>query len=124
MTATRRPPGPVVRYQRQGKLVPIDIKKLGRIAGIGHRVTGRCPAWPTAIAASAGNTCTSPSMTPRALAYAKILPDTCKASAFVQRALARFARHEVTVVRTMTGNDSAYRSPDIASSTCSDCSRA
>jgi len=55
-------------------------------------------------------------MTPRALAYTKILPDTCKASAFAQRALARFARHELTVVRTMTGNDSAYRSPDIASS--------
>jgi Integrase core domain/Caspase domain len=37
------PPAPVVRYQRQrpGELVHIDTKKLGRIAGIGHRITGR-----------------------------------------------------------------------------------
>jgi tRNA U34 2-thiouridine synthase MnmA/TrmU len=31
-----------VRYQRQrpGELVHIDTKKLGRIAGIEHRITG------------------------------------------------------------------------------------
>jgi hypothetical protein len=36
-------PAPVVRYQRQrpGELIHIDTKKLGRIAGIGHRITGR-----------------------------------------------------------------------------------
>jgi hypothetical protein len=46
------------------------------------------------------------------LANTKILPDECKASAsaFVQRALAGFARHGVTVERIMTGNGSAYRS--------------
>jgi hypothetical protein len=37
------PPAPAVRYQRQrpGELIHIDTKKLGRIAGIGHRITGR-----------------------------------------------------------------------------------
>ena len=37
------PPAPVVRYQRArpGELIHIDTKKLGRIAGIGHRITGR-----------------------------------------------------------------------------------
>ena len=37
------PRAPVVRYQRQrpGELVHIDTKKLGRITGIGHRITGR-----------------------------------------------------------------------------------
>jgi hypothetical protein len=37
------PPAPVVRYQRQrpGELVRIDTKKLGRIGGIGHRITDR-----------------------------------------------------------------------------------
>jgi hypothetical protein len=35
----------VVRYERRrpGELIHIDSKKLGRIAGIGHRITGRTP---------------------------------------------------------------------------------
>lgn len=35
-------PAPVVRYERQspGELLHIDIKKLGRTQGIGHRITG------------------------------------------------------------------------------------
>jgi len=35
----------IVRYERQrpGELIRIDSKKLGRIAGIGHRITGRTP---------------------------------------------------------------------------------
>jgi transposase len=37
------PPVAVVRYQRArpGELLHLDTKKLGRIAGIGHRITGR-----------------------------------------------------------------------------------
>jgi len=33
---------PVVRYQRErpGELIHIDVKKLGRIATVGHRITG------------------------------------------------------------------------------------
>src|SRR5207253_11332057 len=33
----------VIRYERErpGELIHLDTKKLGRIAGIGHRVTGR-----------------------------------------------------------------------------------
>ena len=33
---------PIVRYERErpGELIHIDIKKLGRIDGIGHRITG------------------------------------------------------------------------------------
>ncbi|MDQ3560315.1 MAG: hypothetical protein M3453_14250 [Pseudomonadota bacterium] len=36
------PKPPTVRYERQhpGELVHIDTKKLGRIDGIGHRITG------------------------------------------------------------------------------------
>ena len=46
------------------------------------------------------------------LAYTEILPDERKASAvaFLERALAWFARHGVTVERVMTDNGSAYRS--------------
>ena len=36
------PRPPVMRYEREnpGELIHIDIKKLGRIEGIGHRITG------------------------------------------------------------------------------------
>jgi transposase len=55
----------VVRYEheRPGELIHLDTKKLGRIAGIGHRITGRQPI---AITASAGRHCTFASTTPRA----------------------------------------------------------
>jgi hypothetical protein len=35
----------VVRYERErpGELVHLDTKKLGRIEGVGHRITGRRP---------------------------------------------------------------------------------
>jgi hypothetical protein len=35
----------VVRYERErlGELIHLDTKKLGRIAGVGHRITGRRP---------------------------------------------------------------------------------
>ena len=37
-----QPPVPVVRYERQtpGELLHIDTKRLGRIQGVGHRITG------------------------------------------------------------------------------------
>src|SRR6516164_100354 len=39
------PPVAIVRYQRAhpGELLHLDIKKLGRIQGVGHRITGRRP---------------------------------------------------------------------------------
>ena len=40
---TLEPPAPVIRYERErpGELLHLDTKKLGRIDGIGHRITGR-----------------------------------------------------------------------------------
>lgn len=39
------PAEPVRRYEREkpGELIYIDIKKLGRIGSVGHRITGRYP---------------------------------------------------------------------------------
>jgi transposase-like protein len=36
------PKPPIIRYEREkpGEMIHIDIKKLGRIDGIGHRITG------------------------------------------------------------------------------------
>ena len=104
------PPAAVVRYQRErpGELVHIDTKKLGRIAGIGHRITGvinrhRGSGWEYLHVAVDDAS---------RLAYTEILPDERKASAiaFLERALAWFARHGITVERIMTDNGSAYRS--------------
>ena len=111
--AALEPRPAVIRYQRAGpgELLHIDTKKLGRIERIGHRITGnrrdtrRGAGWEilhVAIDDAAR------------LAYSEILPDERRASAiaFLDRALAWFARHGVTVERVMTDNGSAYRSHD------------
>jgi transposase InsO family protein len=107
------PPAPVVRYQRErpGELLHLDTKKLGRIEGVGHRITGRHSGmvknrgigWEVLHVAIDDAS---------RLAYTELLPDEKKASAiaFLDRALAWYARLGVTVERVMTDNGSAYRS--------------
>ena len=109
--AALEPKPPVVRYQRErpGELLHIDTKKLGRIAAVGHRVTGdrrdtrRGAGWEVV------HVCIDDASR---LAYGEVLPDERKASAvpFLERAVGWFARHGVTVERVMTDNGSAYRS--------------
>ena len=107
---------PVVRYERQrpGELLHLDTKKLGRIEGVGHRITGRRPGainrhhgigWEALHVAIDDAS--------RA-AYTELLPDEKKESAlaFLRRALEWFAHHGITVERIMTDNGSAYRSHD------------
>ena len=105
----------VVRYERErpGELIHLDTKKLGRIDGLGHRITGhhvgmvrnRGIGWEHLHVAVDDAS---------RLAYTELLPDERKASAvaFLERALAWFARHGVAVERIMTDNGSAYRSAD------------
>lgn len=107
------PKPPVIRYEREhpGELIHLDIKKLGRIDGIGHRITGdrrgqsrkRGTGWEHLHVAIDDAS---------RLAYTEILPDEKKesATAFLIRALCWFERHGVTVARVMTDNGSAYRS--------------
>jgi transposase InsO family protein len=110
--AALEPRPPVVRYQRErpGELIHLDTKKLGKIAGIGHRLTGdrgghraRGIGWEYLHVAVDDAS---------RLAYSEILPDERKASAiaFLERSLSWFARHGVTIERVMTDNGSAYRS--------------
>jgi transposase InsO family protein len=106
-------PPPAIRYERArpGELIHIDTKKLGRIDGIGHRITGdrtgqsnkRGTGW------EALHVCIDDASR---LAYSEILPDEKTASAlgFLDRALSWLKRHGVTVERVMTDNGSAYRS--------------
>jgi transposase InsO family protein len=108
------PPVAIVRYQRArpGELLHLDIKKLGRIQGVGHRITGRQPGAVNrhhGIGWECLHVCIDDACR---LAYSEILPDQRKesAAAFLGRALAWFARHGVTVERIMTDNGSCYRS--------------
>ena len=111
--ATLDPRPPVIRYERDhpGELIHIDIKKLGRIDGIGHRITGdrhgqsskRGTGWEYVHVAVDDAS---------RLAYTELLPSERKESAvaFTSRALAWFRSHGIAVERVMTDNGSAYKS--------------
>jgi len=107
------PPAPVVRYERDrpGELLHLDTKKLGRIDGVGHRITGQHSGMMKnrGIGWEALHVCIDDASR---LAYTELLPDEKKESAiaFLDRALDWFARLGVGVERVMTDNGSAYRS--------------
>jgi transposase InsO family protein len=111
-----RPDGdqPENRYERArpGELVHIDVKKLGRVAGVGHRITGqRRKGGGTARGAGwefvhvCVDDCTR-------LAYAEALDDERAETvcAFLERAIEWFAGHGIHVERVMTDNGNGYRS--------------
>jgi transposase InsO family protein len=104
------PPEPVQRYewQRPGELVHVDIKKLGRFAQAGHRVTGCRTAsagvgWEYAHVAV--DDCSR-------FSYVEILPDQKRytATRFWLRAIREFQRYGIRVQRVLTDNGGAYRS--------------
>ncbi len=92
-------------------MIHLDIKKLGKINGSGHRFKPRGPG----MHANRGHgwdflhVCVDDASR---LAYTEILPSERKedTTAFLQRALAWLAGRGVTVQRVMTDNGSAYRS--------------
>ena len=101
----------IVRYQREqpGELIHIDIKKLGKIDGVGDRITGDRRGQKRGRGWDFLHICVDDASR---LAYSEILPDERKESAvaFLERALAWFTGLGVTVERVMTDNGSAYRS--------------
>jgi transposase InsO family protein len=101
----------VIRYQRErpGELLHIDVKKLGRIDGIGHRITSDRRGQKRGTGWEFLHVCVDDAAR---LAYTEILPDERQASAvaFLERSLAWFASLGITVERVMTDNGSAYRS--------------
>jgi transposase InsO family protein len=111
------PRPPENRYERQnpGELIHVDTKKLGRIDGIGHRITGDRTGQSSRRARGEGPgwECLHVAIDDASrLAYTEVLPDerqdaTC---AFTARAIAWFERHGVTVARLMSDNGSAYKS--------------
>jgi len=111
---------PANRYQRErpGELVHIDVKKLGRIDRIGHRITAsktsqdarsrwRGPRrW---IGWEYVHVCVDDATR---LAYAEVLPDEkgLTVAGFLRRAVTFYAAHGISVERVMTDNGSGYRS--------------
>jgi transposase InsO family protein len=109
------PPIPVRRYEwkRPGDLVHLDIKKLGRIGRIGHRITGdrrtrvRGIGWEYVHVAVDDAT---------RLAYVEVLPDELGVTVtqFFWRALAWFRRLGIRGRRVLTDNGPGYLSQAFA----------
>jgi len=102
---------PVVRYERAapGELLHIDTKRLGRIQGVGHRITGdrtlnrnQGIGWDAVHLAIDDHSRVS---------FAAIKPDETSASCtqFLREAVAAYARLGVRIDRVMTDNGAGYK---------------
>jgi transposase InsO family protein len=114
------PPEPPNRYQRRhpGELIHVDVKKLGRIRGAGHRVTAsRASQKKTRRngrrVGVAGwefvHVCVDDATR---LAYVEVLDDEKgpTAAGFLTRAVAFYAAHGISVQRVLSDNGACYRS--------------
>ncbi len=105
------PADPIRRYQREhpGELIHIDIKKLGKIGVVGHRITGDRSQRVRGIGWEYSHVCIDDASR---IAFVQIKPDERKTSAvaFLKAAVAYYASLGVTVERVMTDNGSCYRS--------------
>lgn len=104
------PPEPPNRYCRRhpGELIHVDVKKLGRFNKPGHRVTGRGPGHHSRrVGWEAVHVCVDDTSR---LAYVEVLPNetATTSTGFLERAVAWFAHHGVTVERVMTDNGAPY----------------
>jgi transposase InsO family protein len=108
---------PAMRYERSrpGELLHVDVKKLGRIAGVGHRIAGDRrsqrgryqrrlqgkPGWEYLHVAVDDYS---------RLAYAEVLADekATTAAGFLRRAVAFYRRYGIQVEAILTDNGSAY----------------
>jgi transposase InsO family protein len=105
------PKPPVVRYEHSqpGEMIHLDIKKLGRIDGVGHRITGDRSKRKRGAGWEYLHVCVDDHSR---LAYTELLPDekATTSTCFLIRAAGWLERHGVKVKRVMTDNGSGYRS--------------
>lgn len=109
---SRLEPAPaVLRYERArpGELLHLDIKKLGRITQIGHRIHGDWRHRPRNVGWEFVHVAIDDSSR---VAYSQVLPDEegASASAFLRAAVAYYAALGVQVKEILTDNGSCYRS--------------
>ena len=102
---------PIRRYEwgRPGQLVHVDIKKLGRIGQIGHRITGDRRCRVRGIGWEYVHVCVDDCSR---LAYVEVLPDETgvTVAAFMRRAAAWFRARGVQVQRVLSDNGPGYLS--------------
>ena len=113
--ALLEPAAPVQRYEwpHVGDLLHLDLKRLGRVVGIGHRIHGdrrrraRRVGWEYLHVAIDDAT---------RLTYAEVLAaaDAPTCAAFLQRTLRWFRRRGIRVRRLLTDNAMAYRAGVVA----------
>lgn len=104
------PQAPVHRYERSrpGELVHLDIKPLGRILRVGHRIL---PHQRSSVGAGWEYVHVAVDDYSRA-AYVEVLADQTgrTVARFLRRTVGWFARRGITVARVLTDNGSGYRS--------------
>jgi len=109
--AALQPPEPIVRYERAspGELLHIDTKRLGRIEGVGHRITGDRrinrrggKGWDAVHLAIDDHSRVS---------FARVLNDETALSCvqFLRDAVAYYASLGVRIERVMTDNGTGYK---------------
>lgn len=103
------PAPPVQRYERArpGELLHLDVKKLGRIGRVGHRITGDRRTRVRGIGWEYVHVAVDDASR---LAYVEVLRDErgSTVAAFLWRALAWYRRHGIRLQRVMTDNAFAY----------------
>jgi transposase InsO family protein len=109
---------PVRRYEREnpGELIHLDIKKLGKIGSVGHRITGRRTGVVNrhlGIGWEFVHVCIDDASR---IAFSQVMKDERKGSAvaFLKAAVTYYAGLGVTIERVMTDNGSCYRSKAFA----------
>lgn len=104
------PAQPVRRYEREhpGELIHIDIKKLGRFAQVGHRITGYRQSRSRGTGWEFVHVCIDDASR---VDFSQ-MPDEKKESAvaFLRAAVAYYLSQGVIVTAVMTDNGSCYRS--------------
>jgi len=107
-------PEPVRRYEREnpGELIHLDIKKLGKIGSVGHRITGRQTGVVNhhhGIGWEFVHVCIDDASR---VAFSRVMKDQRKESAvaFLKAAVSYYASLGVKIERVMTDNGSCYRS--------------
>lgn len=106
-----QPPEPIVRYERAtaGELLHIDTKRLGRIEGVGHRITGdrrlnrrKGKGWDAVHLAIDDHSRVS---------FAQVLGDETALNCvqFLRDAVAYYASIGVRIERVMTDNGAGYK---------------
>lgn len=111
------PAQPVIRYEwpEPGDMLHLDVKKLGRIKGVGHRITGHRVGQSRnrGIGWDFVHVCVDDATR---VAYVEVLPDEKGATTvgFLHRAVAWYRSMGVNVRRVLTDNGSNYISRPFA----------